>query len=161
MGRMHSKQNTGKFVLCEVVMCVIRKAECWDEDGGRVYAECGPWSWVPWYPRWCLSRTVGRALSEDGRLREAFRNQGRYKGLVAGSGPAHVRDCKGASRAGRPEQQVQGSFRRKAPRSSWGQDPGESWEDTLFYSDWDEKPMLSSETWTELNLRWITQAAVS
>ena len=50
---------------------------------------------------------------------------------------------------------------RKAPRSSWGQDPGESWEDTLFYSDWDEKPMLSSETWTELNLRWITQAAVS
>ena len=47
MGRMHSKQNTGKFVLCEVVMCVIRKAECWDEDGGRVYAECGPWSWVP------------------------------------------------------------------------------------------------------------------
>lgn len=95
---------------------------------------------------------MGRAIPEDGHLREVFRNRGRYRGPVAGSGPPQARDCKEASRAGRPERQVQGSFRRKAQGSGWGQDPGESWEDTVFCCDCDEKPVLSSEALTESSL---------
>lgn len=95
---------------------------------------------------------VGRAVPEDGHLREVFRNQGRYRGPVAGSGPPQARDCKGASRAGRPERQVQGSFRRTAQRSGWGQGPGEPWEDTALCCGCGEKPVLSSEARSEPSL---------